>query len=223
MGISVVIPVRNEEKRLARCLEGLKNQEEKPDEIIIADADSTDQTVNIAKSFGATVVEHCPSGIAKTRNAGFNQAKYDIIARCDADSIVPPNWIKRIKYDFANEKIDALVGPIIYFDLPFKTTLYSKIFIYLMRRRLHHNVIMGPNMAISKNMWFKIRNEVCLEDKDVHEDIDLSFHINKLGGVIKYDPLFIAKTSGRRILDNPRSFFIEYPSRLNRMLRAHNY
>lgn len=222
MEVSAVIPVRNEENYISTCLQALKIQEEPPDEIIVADADSQDKTVEIAKKFGAKVIEHSPSGIAKTRNAGFDAATGEIIARCDADSIVPSFWIKRIKQNFSEKKIDALVGPIIYNDLPFKTTFYSKIFIHLMNFKLHHHIIIGNNMAITKEAWDDVKPKLCLDDAAVHEDIDLSLHLHKIGRTIHYDSLLITNTSGRRIKGNPFSFFGEYPRRLMRMLKTHS-
>lgn len=221
MKISVVIPVRNEEKFLVPCLVALQNQQEKPDEIIVADADSQDKTVEIAKKFGVKVIEHTPSGIAKTRNAGFDAAEGDIIARCDADSIVPAFWVKRIKQDFNDQKIDALVGPIIYGDLPVKITLFSKIFIHLMNLKLHHHIIIGNNMAITKTSWDEVKPQLCLDDAQVHEDIDLSLHLHNIGKIIYYDSGLITNTSGRRIKGNPFSFFGEYPKRLSHMFKAH--
>lgn len=219
MKVSVIIPARNEEKYIKQCLKGLLQQQEKADEILVVDSNSTDNTTRIAKQMGVRVVKQEVSGIALTRNKGFDSANFEIIARCDADSLVPFDWIKLIKKNFLDDKIDALVGPISYYDLPTKTLLYSKIFIHFMHVLLGHHIIIGNNMAISKEIWKKVREKACVNDKDVHEDIDIAIHIAKEKGIIKYDPKFIAYTSARRILRNPKSFFIEYPRRLIHMLR----
>lgn len=220
MRISVVIPAFNEEKHIKACLTNLFNQEEKPDEIIIVDNLSTDHTADIAKKFDVILIEAKFQGIANARDMGFNAARYDIIARCDADSIVPGDWIKRIKINFEKEKIDGLIGPIIYYDLPLKSTIYAKIFIHFMNFVQKHHTIIGNHMAISKTIWEKIRNGVCSNNNLFHEDIDLAIHVHKHGGTIKYDPLFIGYTSGRRIKSNPLSFFIEYPIRLIKTIKA---
>lgn len=52
--VSVLIPARNEAKNLRRCLEPLRDW---ADEIIVADSRSADDTVPIAESFGAAVVQ----------------------------------------------------------------------------------------------------------------------------------------------------------------------
>src|SRR3989338_7346049 len=221
MKISVVIPLFNEEKYIASCLTSLINQEVKADEIIIVDNLSTDRTAEIVKKFDVNLIEAQSKGISHARDRGFNSAKYDILARCDADSVLPYDWIKRIKQNFSNEKIDGLIGPIIYYDLPFKSTVYAKFFIQFMRIMQKHHTIIGNNMAISKFIWEKVKSEVCTDNLIYHEDIDLAIHINKQGGVIKYDPLFIGYTSGRRIVSNPYSFFFEYPIRLSKTILGH--
>ena len=77
-------------------------------------------------------------------------------------------------------------------------------------------------MAVRKNVWEKIRNEVCLDDKKVHEDIDLSIHIKKYGNIF-LNKNVIVKISGRRIRYNLLSFFVEYPLRLIKMLKSHRH
>ena len=156
------------------------------------------------------------------RNRGFNEAKHEIIARVDADVIVPPDWIKTIKQDFFQEKIDALTGPLIFYDLVFPSPIYSEIYFSFMRLiQLGKDALVGPNMIITKKIWQKIKSDVCLNDKLVHEDIDLGIHINKSGGRIKYNKDLAVKASGRRIAKNPLSFFIEYPIRAVKTLLNH--
>lgn len=221
MKVSVVVPVFNEEAYIGKCLEGLVAQNEKADEIIIVDNNSTDKTAKVCRQFGVKVIKEKRQGMTPARNRGFNQAKYEIIARCDADTIVPKNWIKKIKKNFSNDHIDALVGPLILYDLPFKTTLYSKAYLAGVRMVKKHNILLGSNMVITKAMWEKVKNDVCLLDKQLQEDIDLSLHIKEHGGHIAYDDSFVVYSSGRRIKNNPLSFFIEYPIKSIRTLRNH--
>ena len=147
------------------------------------------------------------------RNTGFDSAKYELIVRCDADTKVSKAWLKNIKVHFEKDKIDALSGPIRFFDVP--QTRYHKIIadIYNDGAVLvyQHRILDGPNMALTKKIWEKVRNKVCLIDKDVHEDADLAVHIDKAGGKIKYFKDVIVDASGRRMLNNPGSFFLEYP------------
>ncbi len=221
MKITVVIPVYNEEKYIKQCLESLKTQEVAPDEIIIVDNNCTDNTLLVVKEFNMRVVSEKKQGIAAARNAGFNAAQYDIIARTDADARLPSNWIKKIKEDFEDVSIDAIGGPIVYLKTPFQSTWYSNMFYYLLNIVQGHHTLIGSNLALRKEIWEKVKDEVCTNDSQVHEDADLAIHIHKKGGKIGYDSELVIACSPRRIVRKPGSFFAEYPIRLIRTLLTH--
>jgi len=221
MKVSVVIPAYNEEKYIGLCLQSLSRQLEMADEIIVVNNNSTDQTAKIAKSFKVTVIDEPQRGITFARNSGFNHAQYPIIARCDADSILPNDWIKRIKSNFEG-KIDALTGPVIFCDLPIHIALSTKLYFFIVKAiQGFKNPLMGPNMVLTQEIWAKVKNEVCLQDHLVHEDIDLAIHINRAGGRIVFDPNLIIRVSGRRITNDPLSFFWEYPIRFVKTVLYH--
>ncbi|QQG44503.1 MAG: glycosyltransferase [Candidatus Roizmanbacteria bacterium] len=222
MKVSVVIPAYNEEKYIEKCLEALNLQEEKPEEIIIVDNNSTDNTINVAQNFNATIFKEFKQGITYARNKGFDEAKGDILARCDADSIPPSDWIKKIINDFSRYKIDAVTGPLKMYDFFLPTILGSIIYADIVRiAQKGKGTLIGPNMAITKKIWDKVKKNTCLEDKKVHEDMDLALHIGKAGGVIMFDKSLIMPTSARRIKKRPQSFFIEYPLRAANTIKIH--
>jgi glycosyltransferase involved in cell wall biosynthesis len=225
MKISVIIPVYNEEENIGTCLDHIVNQEEKADEIIIVDNNCTDKTVEIAKKYGARVVCEKTQGMIPTRNKGYNSAQYEIIARTDADTHVPKNWIKLIKENFAkNENLVGLSGPASFYDFPIDDKFqYSqwenKAIFALIKSQIGHDTLYGPNLAIKKSAWEKINQEVCLDDKLVHEDTDLAIHLGKIGE-IKIDPNLIVRTSFRRF-QKLHSYF-NYSQRLLKTFQLHN-
>ncbi len=222
MKTSIVIPAYNEESYLPDCLSNLLSQKEKPYEIIVVDNASKDKTSQIAKKFGVKVVLEKRQGTSFARNKGFNIAKGEIIARVDADTKPPRDWLFNIKRHLkSNPKTFALTGPIIFYDLPFKTTLFSKAYLKASKLISGFYYLLGPNMVLKKDAWEKVKDEVCLDDSKVHEDIDLSIHLAKKGIEIAYDPKIINYISGRRIKYKPWSFFIEYPIRWIKTLREH--
>lgn len=222
MKISVIIPAYNEEKYIARCLESLMIQTKKPDEILVIDNNSTDKTLEIVRKYPVRIVHEQKQGMIEARNRGFNEAAGDIIARCDADTILPSIWIESIHTIFQNPRVDAATGPLIYYDLPMHGPLAVCLYFFVMKLMTGKNMLSGPNMIITKKIWLQIKNEVCLDDKKVHEDIDLSFHIAKHQGHILQDKSLTIQSSGRRIKNNPYSFFIEYPIRLLKMISTHH-
>lgn len=217
MKVSVVIPAYNEEKFIGRALRSLVEQEIQADEVIVVDNNSTDKTTNIVRGFGFRLIHEKTQGMTPARNRGFDSAKYDIIARIDADAAVPRNWIKRIKRNFRERKIDALTGPIIFTDAKLigNSILPSHLYLESLRALSKGNrYLQGPNMSLTNKIWQKVRRKVNLDDKKVHEDIDLSLKITRVGGTIGYDRNLIVHVSARRIKKHPESFFIEYPLRL---------
>jgi len=228
MKISVVIPVYNEEKYINNCLDSLMKQEEKPDEIIVVDNNCTDQTIFIVKKYkNIKIIKEKKQGITPARNVGFNAASGDILIKCDADSILPADWVKTIKKILsADNSIMAITQPVIFYDIPLfgKMTgfMIGLFYVYLFIPRLFIGSypLVGPALIITKKAWNQVKNEVCLDDKLVHEDIDLSFHIKKYGKIY-LNKSSVVKSSGRRIKHNPFSFFGEYIFRFFKMLRSH--
>ncbi len=95
MKLSVVLAVRNEELNLAACLTSVKDI---ADEIVVVDEHSTDKTVEIAKIFGAKVVEEPHHEIFHiTKQKALDLAKGEWILQLDADEIITPSLHDEIK------------------------------------------------------------------------------------------------------------------------------
>ncbi len=92
-GISVIVPVHNGEKTIARCLDSILNQTLLPDEVIVVDDGSTDQTRSIVESYGGRVryLYQSNRGAAAARNTGTCAARYEWIAYQDADDVWKPD------------------------------------------------------------------------------------------------------------------------------------
>src|ERR1035437_9021599 len=91
--LAIVIPVYNEEFYLKACLNSIAKQTVAPDEVIVVDNNSTDKSVQIAKSYKFVKLLHEKRQHQVFAQAtGFNAIKSDIIGRIDADSILPPDW-----------------------------------------------------------------------------------------------------------------------------------
>ncbi len=225
MTISVVIPAYNEEHYLDACLESLMKQEVKPDEIILVNNNSTDKTVALAKKYPIRIINEKKQGTTHARNKGFNEAQYEIIARTDADTILPADWIKKIKENFQDPKLIALSGPAHFYDLPEVVQSANKwtteaffSYIRLIKQIMRHDCLYGPNMALRKNAWEQIKNDVCLDDREVHEDIDLAMHLAHVGK-ITFDYTFVVESSFRR-WKKIDSYF-DYTNRMVKSIRKH--
>jgi len=81
LNITAIIPTFNEEAKVEKALKSLDFAKE----LIIVDSFSTDRTLDIAKSHGATIIQHEYLNSAAQKNWIIPQAKYDWIVLLDAD------------------------------------------------------------------------------------------------------------------------------------------
>jgi glycosyltransferase involved in cell wall biosynthesis len=94
--VSVIIPVRNEAHNLPRCLRALGDM----GEVIVVDSQSTDATVEIARDFGAQVVQfHYQGGWPKKRQWAMDSLPlaHDWILLLDADEVLTPELTHEIQ------------------------------------------------------------------------------------------------------------------------------
>ncbi len=100
--ISVIIPVYNSGKYLARCLDGMEAQTFSEFEVLVVDDKSTDDSREIVKSYQArdprinliALDVNVGSGIA--RNAGIDRARGEYLSFIDCDDTVSPNFLEEL-------------------------------------------------------------------------------------------------------------------------------
>lgn len=103
--LSLCMIVKDESDFLKQCLEDAKPF---VDEIIIVDTGSEDNTIEIAKSFGAKVFEHkWNNNFSDARNISLKHATKDWILVLDADETISKSDLKKIKELIDNPEFDA--------------------------------------------------------------------------------------------------------------------
>lgn len=104
--VSVIIPVRNEAQNLSRCLASLRGV----GEIYVVDSGSTDETAEIARAFGAKVVQfHYHGGWPKKRQWAMDRLPlaYDWIFLLDADEVLTPELAEEIRQAIRDRTCDG--------------------------------------------------------------------------------------------------------------------
>jgi len=145
MKISAVIITKNEEKILARCLESVKWA----DEIIVVDSGSADNTREIAKAFGAKVINRKWEGFARQKNFAIAAAKHPWVLSLDADEVVTDSLKEEIKKT-------VIAGAAAGYYIPRRTFFYGRL--------LKHGSIYPDNQL----RLFK-KDSGKYEDTEIHE------------------------------------------------------
>jgi len=190
--ISLIIPAYNEERYLARCLDAVSAQAAPLYEVIVVDNASTDRTVEVARSYPFVKLLHeSRRGRVFAQNAGFNAATGTIVARIDADAVLPQDWTTHILayFDRPDTAQSGWTSGAAFYNVRFPRLVsgtYDWIAFRLNQLLTGHPTLWGSSMALPISLWERVKNEVC-ERPDLHEDLDLSIHLHRHGYRITYD------------------------------------
>lgn len=102
--LSVVIITFNEEKHIGRCIESVKPV---ADEVVVLDSFSSDHTVEIAKSKGATIYQEKFQGYGPQKNRALQLCSHDLVLSLDADEALSDTLLKEILEEKKAEGYDA--------------------------------------------------------------------------------------------------------------------
>lgn len=184
MKLSIIIPTYNEEKYISHLLKSIEEQNFKDYEVIIADANSSDDTVAIAQSYNCKIVE---GGLpAFGRNQGAEIAKGKYLLFLDADSVLTPNYLELALKEFEENDLGIAITQII----PTSTSLVD---------RISHSL---ANFLLRKVESIKPHGAGCygiITTKDLHDQVggfdeDLDFgedtdYIERIGSISSFKVL----------------------------------
>jgi glycosyltransferase involved in cell wall biosynthesis len=106
LDVTVVVPTRNAGSLIHDCLDSIKRSN--PRELIIVDGVSTDRTVEIARSYGATVLSDQGGGLPLARRMGAEAATSEQVALVDVDVRLGEGDLARLLAEFRTEGYAAL-------------------------------------------------------------------------------------------------------------------
>ena len=118
MRISVIVCAHNEARYLPACLHSILAQSRVPDELLVINNASTDETPLVAARIpGVRVVDEPRKGLVVAREAGRRRASGDILIYLDADCRAPLQWVERIERRFERDAaLVAMSGPYRFYD-----------------------------------------------------------------------------------------------------------
>jgi len=114
LSISVLVVTRNRAPLLRRALETLARQQRPPDEVVVVDNASTDNTPEVVRSFARSLnvrlVTENTVGIPYARNTALKTAKGEIVTFLDDDCEAEPDWLGEIEKPFLKDPFVGAVG-----------------------------------------------------------------------------------------------------------------
>lgn len=224
MRIAVVIPVLDDADELAGALEALAAQSRPADAVVVVDNGCADNSPELASEAGALVVFEPTRGIPAAAARGYDVAAAgtspggiaaDVIARIDADSRPPRDWLARIERAFSDDpSLDALTGPGRFMGLSPRREWWARVsymeayFVAMGAALLVNPPLFGSNMALRTSTWVRVRDRVRRHDRRVHDDVDLSFALD-LDHRVRLDRDLVVGISARPF-DEPSGMIERY-------------
>jgi glycosyltransferase involved in cell wall biosynthesis len=170
--VSIIIPTKNSGRTLHKCLESIREQTYKNIEILVADANSEDNTYQIAASFDATtLVVEGERTVAK--NSASKKANGEFLMFIDSDMFLQPTVVEECVHAFDFTGIGGVVIP--------EKTIGSGFWIRV--RDFERNFYLGTIIESARFFWKQDVLDVGGFDEDIitYEESTLPQKLKRLG------------------------------------------
>jgi glycosyltransferase involved in cell wall biosynthesis len=104
---SVIIPTLNEERHVGALLSDVASQTRTPDEVLVVDAGSEDDTVAVARRFAFARLLDGEPPVARGRNLGGRSARGDVLVFLDADTRLPERFFESFLTEVEERSLDV--------------------------------------------------------------------------------------------------------------------
>lgn len=188
MGVSAVVRAYNEAEHIGRLLSGLERQTLPPDEIVVVDSGSTDDTVSIARSFGARIVtiDKEEFTFGRSLNFGCDAAKGDLLLIVSAHVYpIYDTFVEHLAAPFTDPSTAITYGR----QVGDHRTKYSesrvmaKWFPEDSIKNQGHPFCNNANAMIRKDVWSELRYDERLTGL---EDLDMAKRVIERGMHLDY-------------------------------------
>lgn len=187
--ISLVIPTHNRIKSLQRLLKSIEDLHLEPDEVIIVNDGSVDQTQYLLKNWEIInhnfipVIFNSPNsqGPGAARNIGIQLASSDAIAFTDDDCVLHPSWISSIMKSryWERREIAGIGGKVFNFRQGAVSEYYS--YHRILEPPKYNQYLVTANACYLKNCLLEVNGFDETHKYPGGEDNGLSFKLAKRG------------------------------------------
>jgi rhamnosyltransferase len=197
---SVIIPTKNEEANIGRCLEAVYGQSVNfPFEVVVIDSGSRDRTVDVVRKYPVRLLEIAKLDFhhARTRNLGAAASSGKYLVFLSGDALPTDNgWLSALVRNFEDPAIAAVYGR----QLPKADATPERVF-FLQHRYGTTRLVKGTNSngdgkhllyqfsnvnsAIRREVWGSFRFP---EDLNAYEDFSFAIQVVRQGFSIVYEP-----------------------------------
>lgn len=193
MTLTVIIPVYNSSRLLEQTLLAVTTGTRVPDELIVVDDNSTDESAEIGERFGASVLVMPHNiGPAACRNHAATLSRGDVLVFLDADTCAHPDTLKRMEVHLLMDPgLSAVIGS--YDDTPRDPGLCSQY-----RNLAHCYVHQSSNRAaltfwsgcgaVRRGWFFAVDGFDERYRRPSVEDIELGYRMTDRGARVLLDP-----------------------------------
>ena len=214
--VGVIVPAHNEQSLLPSCLAALHRAARAlggtPVQLVVVADACRDQTAQIARHGGAAVLPLSARCVGTARAAGVREALRRArpldpaeiwLATTDADTVVPPDWLRR-QLICASMGWDAVAGTVRVTDWAGRRPAVRALF-----SRLYHSAagphrhVHGANLGFRASAYLRAGG---FPDVPTGEDRALVAALTAAGSRVRYTRAITVATSARRDARAPQGF-----------------
>ena len=209
--VSVIATVLNEGQAIKKLMDSLANQQRLPDEVIIVDGGSQDETVSTIQSyrncFPLKVIISAGANISQGRNCAIEAAAGPIIASTDAGVRLSPAWLATLIAPFEQPQPPQVVSGFFIPDpqTTFEVAMGATILPLITDINPQTFLPSSRSIAFTKAAWQAANGYP--EWLDYCEDLVFDFNLREQVGAFGFAPDAVAYFRPR---GNLRAFFKQY-------------
>lgn len=187
--ISVIVPTKNSEQFLERCLKSIKSQTYKNLEIIVVDNNSSDKTKEIARRYVGKVFNKGPERSAQ-RNFGVLKSRGKYVMFIDSDMVLSKKVVEECVSQFKAENLKQEIGGVIIPEESFGEGFWAQC------KRLERSFYIGVDWIeaarfFPKNIFNESKgfdeNLISGEDWDLSQRIKQKYVISRINSFIMHN------------------------------------